>query len=78
VARSQVPTMSTTIEAHTVESGRARDVRVYRRTERGEWRDEPDVYRAGESFELPRLTRAIAVDEIYDGILDAAGRSLLR
>jgi len=29
------------------------------------------------SFELPRLTRAIAVDEIYDDVLDAAERSLL-
>jgi hypothetical protein len=27
--------------------------------------------------EQPRLTRTIAADEIYDGILDAAGRSLL-
>jgi len=27
---------------------------------------------------LPRLTRAISVDEVYDDILDAAGRSLLR
>jgi hypothetical protein len=41
------------------------------------------VYRDGESFELPRLTRAIAVDEVrrgptrsdevYHGILDAPG-----
>ena len=54
--------------------GRAED----RRTERGEWRDEPDVYRDGESFELPRLTRAISVDEVYDDILDGTGRSLLR
>lgn len=56
----------------------ARWVKVYRRTERGEWRDETDVYRGGETFELPRLTRAIAVDEVYDDILDGAGRSLLR
>jgi hypothetical protein len=47
-------------------------------TERGEWRDEPDVYRDGESFELPTLTRAISVDEVYDDILDGTGRSLLR
>ena len=56
----------------------ARCVRSYRRNERGEWRDEPEVYRGGESFELPRLTRAISVDEVYDDILDATGRSLLR
>jgi hypothetical protein len=30
------------------------------------------------SFDLPSLTRPISVDEIYDGILDGAGRSLLR
>jgi hypothetical protein len=53
-------------------------VKVYRRNERGEWRDEPDVYMGAGSFELPRLTRSIEVDEIYRGILDPAGRSLLR
>jgi len=56
----------------------ARCVRVYRRTERGEWGAEPDVYRDGDSLELPGLTRAITVDEVYDGLLDTAGRSLLR
>ena len=44
----------------------------------GEWRQAPETYRGGERFALPTLTQAIAVDEIYDGILDAAGRSLLR
>lgn len=29
-------------------------------------------------FELRNLTRPIAVDEVYDDILDGAGRSLLR
>ena len=55
-----------------------RCVKVYRRDERGAWREEPEVYRNGGSFELPRLTRAIAVDEVYDDILDTAGHSLLR
>jgi hypothetical protein len=55
-----------------------RCVKVYRRTEHGEWGNEPDVYRGGESFELPSMTQAIAVDEVYDSILDAGGRSLLR
>jgi CO dehydrogenase/acetyl-CoA synthase delta subunit len=49
-----------------------------RRNERGERPNEPDVYRGGDSFELPRLTRAIAVDEVYDDILDDAGGSFLR
>jgi hypothetical protein len=42
------------------------------------WRASPDTYRADESFELPRLTRAFAVDELYAEILDTDGRSLLR
>jgi Uma2 family endonuclease len=66
------------LQAYVLAAQDARWVKVYRRTERGEWRDQPDVYRGGESFELPRLTRAIAVDEVYDGILDGTGRSLLR
>ena len=52
-------------------------MKVYRRTQRGKWPDAPEVYRGGESYELPKRTQAIAVDEIYDGIFDAAGRSLL-
>jgi hypothetical protein len=52
-------------------------VKVYRRAD-GKWRNEPDVYRDGDSFELPGLTKAIAVHEVYDGLLDAAGQSLLR
>jgi Uma2 family endonuclease len=66
------------LQAYVIAAQDARCVKIYRRTERGDWRDEPEVYRGGESFALPRLTRAIAVDEIYDDILDAAGRSLLR
>jgi Uma2 family endonuclease len=52
-------------------------VKVYRRSAGGEWRLDPEVYRNG-SFELPTLSSAISVAEVYDGILDAAGRSLLR
>jgi len=66
------------LQAYVLAAQDARCVRVYRRAERGEWRAEPDVYRDGESFELPGLLRAIAVHEVYDGLLDAAGRSLLR
>ncbi|TMQ17295.1 MAG: Uma2 family endonuclease [Deltaproteobacteria bacterium] len=66
------------LEAYVIAAQDARCVKVYRRTERGEWRDAPDVYRDGERFELPQLTRTIAVDEVYDDILDGAGRSLLR
>jgi Uma2 family endonuclease len=66
------------LEAYVIAAQDARCLKVYRRTERGDWRDAPDVYRDGERFELPRLTRTIAVDEVYDDILDGAGHSLLR
>ena len=66
------------LQAYVLAAQDARWVKVYRRTERGEWRPEPDVYRDGASFELPSLTRTIVVDEIYDDILDGDGRSLLR
>jgi Uma2 family endonuclease len=66
------------LEAYVIAAQDARCVKVYRRTERGAWRDEPDVYREGDRFELPKLSRAIAVDEVYSDILDTAGRSLLR
>jgi Uma2 family endonuclease len=65
------------LQAYIIAAQDARCVKVYRRTERGDWRDEPEQYRGGENFELPRLTRAIAVDEVYDGVLDPSGRSLL-
>jgi Uma2 family endonuclease len=66
------------LQAYVLAAQDARWVKVYRRTERGEWPDEPDVHGDGERFELPRLTRTISVGEIYDDILDSAGRSLLR
>ncbi|HEU4729746.1 MAG TPA: Uma2 family endonuclease [Kofleriaceae bacterium] len=66
------------LQAYVIAAQDARAVKVYRRDERGAWRQLPEVYRAGDRFELPRLAGAIAVDEIYDGILDARGASLLR
>jgi len=65
------------LRAYVIAEQDARCVKVYRRTERGEWSAEPEVYRAGDSFELPKLQRAIVVDEIYENVLDAAGKSLL-
>jgi hypothetical protein len=50
-------------------------VRIYRRTG-GEWRTA--TYGDGDRFELPTLSAPISVGEIHDGILDSAGRSLLR
>lgn len=66
------------LQAYVLAAQDARCVTVYRRSERGEWRDMPDIYRDGDSFELPGLTRAIAVADVYDSILDAGGHSLLR
>jgi Uma2 family endonuclease len=67
-----------TLQAYVLVAQDARRVSVYRRSERGEWRPEPEMYRSGDSFELPALTYAIPVDEVYEGVLDEAGRSLLR
>jgi Uma2 family endonuclease len=66
------------LQAYVLVAQDARCVKVYRRSERGEWRTEPDVYRDGQSFELPTLSRAIAVADVYEGVLDASGRSRLR
>lgn len=54
-----------------------RYVRIYRRSDTGEWRTAADGYRDAQSFELPTLAAPIAVSEIYDGILDGDGRSVL-
>ena len=66
------------LQAYVLAAQDARWVKIYRRTERGDWRAEPEVYRDGDRFDLPSLTRPIAVDEIYDDILDGDARSLLR
>lgn len=66
------------LQAYVLVAQDERRVRVFRRGEGGAWRGEPDDYRHGQSFELPTLGRPVQVDEVYDGILDADGRSLLR
>ena len=66
------------LQAYVIAAQDARCIQVYRRTAEGAWRDAPDVYRDGDSFELPGLSRALAVSEVSDGLLDAAGRSRLR
>jgi hypothetical protein len=65
----------TSLEAYVLVAQDQRRVKVYRRAGR-EWRTA--TYHAGDSFELPMLSMSIAVADIYDGILDAAGKSLLR
>jgi Uma2 family endonuclease len=66
------------LQAYVVIAQDERRVLVYRRDDGGAWRHDPDVYRDGQAFRLPALESAIAVAEIYDGILDTEGRSLLR
>ena len=66
------------LQAYVLAAQDARWVKVYRRTERGEWSAEPDIYRDGDSFDLPSLTRPIAVDEVYDDILDGAVLEAIR
>ena len=66
------------LQAYVVIAQDERRVRIYRRTERTEWRAEPDLYRDGQAFELPTLSSPITVAEIYDGIVDVSGRSSLR
>jgi Uma2 family endonuclease len=66
------------LRAYVLAAQDSRTVKVYRRADNGDWRAEPAVYRSGDSFELPVLTAPIAVDDVYDDILDEQGRSLLR
>jgi Uma2 family endonuclease len=68
----------TSLRAYILVAQDARRVTVFRRGENGAWHTDPDLYLDGQSFELPTLSRPIAVAELYDGILDADGRSLLR
>jgi len=63
------------LEAYVLVAQDQRRVKVYRRAG-GEWN--AATYRDGDSFELPTLSASIPVGDIYNGILDAAGRSLLR
>ena len=63
------------LQAYVLVAQDQRREKVYRRVG-GEW--QLVTYGDGDSFELARLSAPIAVAEIYDGILDAAGTSLLR
>jgi Uma2 family endonuclease len=63
------------LQAYVLVAQDERRVKVYRRTGDG-W--QAATYREGDRFELPTLASPIGVAEIYDRILDAGGRSLLR
>ncbi len=66
------------LQAYILAAQDTRRVKVYRRNERGDWHDQPDVYVDGDRFDLPGLTSPVTVHEVYDDILDPTGRSLLR
>src|SRR5689334_22430225 len=63
------------LQAYVLVAQDQRRVKVYRRAG-NEWK--VATFGDGDSFELPALSSLIAVDEIYDRILDRAGQSLLR
>jgi Uma2 family endonuclease len=63
------------VEAYVLVAQDQRRVKIYRRAG-GEWCT--ITYRDGDSFDLPTLSTSIPVADVYDGILDGAGRSLLR
>jgi Uma2 family endonuclease len=63
------------LEAYVLVAQDQRRVKVYRRAG-GEWH--AAIYGDGDSFELPTLSTSIPVGDVYNGILDGAGRSLLR
>lgn len=65
------------LQAYVVAAQDERCVKVYRRDDRGEWRTTPEVHRDGDRFELPAVSASIAVAEVYEGVLDARGASLL-
>ncbi|HEU4732814.1 MAG TPA: Uma2 family endonuclease [Kofleriaceae bacterium] len=64
------------VQAYVLVAQDQRCAKVYRRAAAGTW--QTATYRDGDRFELPMLSTAISVAEIYEGILDTAGRSLLR
>jgi Uma2 family endonuclease len=65
------------LQAYVVVAQDERRVRVYRRSEAGDWRVAPELHGDGQSLVLPMLAGPIAVAELYAGIVGADGRSLL-
>jgi Uma2 family endonuclease len=63
------------LQAYVLAAQDQRYIKVYRRTGSA-WHI--TTHEDGDTFELPTLSGAIAVADVYDGILDAAGHSLLR
>lgn len=66
-----------TLQAYVVASQDRRRIEVYRRAPDRSWAPHPDVYVDGDAFALPTLPVPIEVAEIYRGVLDANGKSLI-
>ncbi len=66
------------LAAYVVASQDARRVEVWRRAAEGAWPAAPEVYVDGDRIELPGLSEALTVAEVYEGVLDQDGRSPLR
>lgn len=68
----------TSLRAYVLVAQDERCVRVFRRDHSGTWIEAPDVFRGDQQFELPQMSTAISIAEVYDGILDRNGKSALR
>jgi len=62
------------LEAYVLVAQDRRQVKVYRKVS-GVWQAE--TYGDGDAFDLPTLRAPVSVADLYDGILDAAGHSVL-
>lgn len=66
------------LRAYVLVAQDRRSVKVYRRTDAGAWPEDPEPYGDGDTLSLPALNAPLAVSDVYDTVLDASGRSLLR
>jgi Uma2 family endonuclease len=66
------------LQAYVVVSQDQRLIRIHRRLASGGWSPQAEMRAAGDVFTLPALQAPLGVDEVYHGILDPGGRSLLR
>lgn len=66
------------VQAYVLVAQDQRCVKVHRRDGTGVWPASPEIYGHGATFSLPSLNAPIPVADVYDGVLDANGRSLLR
>jgi Uma2 family endonuclease len=66
------------LRAYVLVAQDARVVKIYRRAANGDWAPNAEVHGNSGSFALPSCATEIAVDDLFDDILDPDGVSLLR